>query len=426
MSWSRWRERALADECFLKWIPFQRRFGFGKDREPNRSKTGQKRRLFNPSRDSSVSPAKYASQTSGNNDNAPRLFFPRPYVTRRKNRKDDSGEDSWEANPLPKPQAPIQIGRPAPESSQSTPTLKTSPRCLIRPPSMETPLQPVTKSMPHKESAIEVTGIYIDLVMLEAKGVDVNAKQSIGAPEKDPAQQTKFSNEQWQALSALQRSLLHELHDFSLASQHPSPTPGLTQSTAKFWMPARLWRHGIHSFLEILRRGLSDPLDDILKFIYIAYSMVALLYINVTALRYTWIRCLRDLGRYQREIGDGEPAGVFASRAHRVSKPSSSLSNRAVRVLILALSFRQASASSSANDLSPAPKTSREWPFGSRVPLFSSWPFAVFGMLLAGLSHLLARRLGPSRVSGTMMAVFGFVWLRINGDETTPPVVLWT
>ena len=71
-------------------------------------------------------------------------------------------------------------------------------------------------------------------------------------------------------------------------------------------------------------------------------------------------------------------------------------------------------------------KTGREWPFGPSVPSFSSWPFAVSGMLLAGLSPLLARRLGPSRVSGTLMAVFGFVWLRINDDETTTPVVLWT
>lgn len=116
----------------------------------------------------------------------------------------------------------------------------------------------------------------------------------------------------------------------------------------------------------------------------------------------------------------------FAAWAYRPVKKLSFWPNRAVRGLAFALSIRLASASNSGNDLSPAPKTGREWPFGPSVPSFSSWPFAVSGMLLAGLSPLLARRLGPSRVSGTLMAVFGFVWLRINDDETTTPVVLWT
>jgi hypothetical protein len=45
--------------------------------------------------------------------------------------------------------------------------------------------------------------------------------------------QPKFNNEQWPALIALHRTLLHEHRDFFLASQHPSASPALWQTTCK-------------------------------------------------------------------------------------------------------------------------------------------------------------------------------------------------
>ncbi|KXH31608.1 hypothetical protein CSAL01_04605 [Colletotrichum salicis] len=70
----------------------------------------------------------------------------------------------------------------------------------------------------------EVKGMYAGLVMVESKciGVD-NAQNSSSASESNP----KFNNEQLQALIALHRTLLHEHHDFFLASQHPSASPAL-------------------------------------------------------------------------------------------------------------------------------------------------------------------------------------------------------
>lgn len=44
-----------------------------------------------------------------------------------------------------------------------------------------------------------------------------------------------------------------------------------------------MWRHGIQSFLELLRHRLPDPLEHMLSFIYLAYSMMALLYETVPA-----------------------------------------------------------------------------------------------------------------------------------------------
>lgn len=67
-------------------------------------------------------------------------------------------------------------------------------------------------------------------------------------------------------------------------------------------MPARMWRHGIHSFLELLRHRLPDSLDHMLAFVYLAYSMMALLMESVPSFVETWIECLGDLARYRMAI----------------------------------------------------------------------------------------------------------------------------
>src|SRR5271170_4932623 len=59
-------------------------------------------------------------------------------------------------------------------------------------------------------------GIYAGLVMVEKKCVEIDGQQASST--------NKLSHEQWQALIALHRILLHEHHDFFLASQHPSAT----------------------------------------------------------------------------------------------------------------------------------------------------------------------------------------------------------
>src|SRR5271154_358617 len=67
-------------------------------------------------------------------------------------------------------------------------------------------------------------------------------------------------------------------------------------------MPARMWRHGIHSFLELLRHRLPDSLDHMLAFVYLAYSMMALLMESVPSFVETWIECLGDLASYRMAI----------------------------------------------------------------------------------------------------------------------------
>jgi hypothetical protein len=136
--------------------------------------------------------------------------------------------------------------------------------------------------------------------MVETKCIHVDRAQAAAQDNNDPSQ--KLAADHWQALIALHRTLLHEHHDFFLASQHPSASPALRRLAAKYTMPARMWKHGIHSFLELLRRRFPESIDYMLAFIYLAYQMMALLHETVPAFEDTWIECLGDLGRYRMAI----------------------------------------------------------------------------------------------------------------------------
>jgi hypothetical protein len=140
--------------------------------------------------------------------------------------------------------------------------------------------------------------------MVETKCIHVDRAQSLAAQDSGTDSKTNWAPDHWQALIALHRTLLHEHHDFFLASQHPSASPALRRLAAKYSMPARMWKHGIHSFLELLRRQLPESIDYMLAFIYLAYQMMALLYETVPAFEETWIECLGDLGRYRMAIED--------------------------------------------------------------------------------------------------------------------------
>lgn len=149
----------------------------------------------------------------------------------------------------------------------------------------------------------EVKGIYAGLVMVGARCIEVDNEQAVVLSS---GSSTPLNDERWQALITLHRCLLHEHHDFFLASQHPSASPALRRLASKYAMPARMWRHGIHSFLELLRHRLPHSLDHMVAFIYLAYSMMALLYETVPAFEDTWIECLGDLARYRMAIEDGD------------------------------------------------------------------------------------------------------------------------
>ncbi|KAF2107222.1 hypothetical protein BDV96DRAFT_654068 [Lophiotrema nucula] len=165
-------------------------------------------------------------------------------------------------------------------------------------------LQPDSRPISQEQLASEVKSIYAGLTMVETKCIHVDRAQATAAQDSDGDSNSKLGSDHWQALIALHRTLLHEHHDFFLASQHPSASPALRRLASKYSMPARMWKHGIHSFLELLRRRLPESIDYMLAFIYLAYQMMALLYETVPAFEDTWIECLGDLGRYRMAIED--------------------------------------------------------------------------------------------------------------------------
>ncbi|RAR15499.1 telomerase-binding protein est1a protein [Stemphylium lycopersici] len=161
-------------------------------------------------------------------------------------------------------------------------------------------LKPDSRPISQEQLASEVESIYSTLTMVEAKCIRVDLAQAKAFEENAP----QPTSGHWQALIALHRTLLHEHHDFFLAIQHPSASPALRRLAAKRFMPARMWKHGIHSFLELLRMRLPESIDYMLAFIYLGYQMMALLHETVPALDDTWIERLGDLGRYRMAIED--------------------------------------------------------------------------------------------------------------------------
>jgi hypothetical protein len=141
------------------------------------------------------------------------------------------------------------------------------------------------------------SSVYTLLVTVEAK---CKAKRALA----DRSTQPKLNNKEWQKLIAWHQILLDRYYDFFSFSQHPSASPALRQVASKNAMPAKMWRYGIHPFLELLRHCLPASWDYMLTFIYFAYSMVTLLYETVQAFEDIWIECLGDLGRYRMAIED--------------------------------------------------------------------------------------------------------------------------
>jgi hypothetical protein len=96
-------------------------------------------------------------------------------------------------------------------------------------------LQPETRSITQEQLVDEVKEVYAGLVMVEEKCAEIDQQQA--------STTNKLSNERWNALINLHRTLLHQYHDFFLASQPPSSSPALRRLATKYAMPARMWKH---------------------------------------------------------------------------------------------------------------------------------------------------------------------------------------
>ncbi|KAF2675462.1 hypothetical protein BT63DRAFT_450451 [Microthyrium microscopicum] len=198
-------------------------------------------------------------------------------------------------------------------SQPSTPPALASPRhtaprqqrgVIECPPDPRYPnliLQPDSRGISQEQLATEVRSIYNGLASLEARCIKLDREQAIQS-EKGP-----IPPNTWRALISIHRALLNDHHDFFLASQHPSAAPPLHRLAIKYNMPARMWKHGIHGFLELLRHQLPASLEFMISFIYLAYQMMSLLLETVPSFEDTWIECLGDLSRYRMAVEEEDP-----------------------------------------------------------------------------------------------------------------------
>lgn len=158
--------------------------------------------------------------------------------------------------------------------------------------------RPAILPIRQEQLVAEVKGIYAGLAMVESRYIEVDNAQSarIHTP--------RSNDRQWQAIVALIRleTLLQRYEDFRWTSQHPSGSSALRRLARKYWVPARIWWHGTHPFLDLLRQRVPELLKHMLAFICLAYPMMALLYETVLIFANVWIECLGDLGQCDRAV----------------------------------------------------------------------------------------------------------------------------
>jgi serine/threonine protein kinase len=164
--------------------------------------------------------------------------------------------------------------------------IKTRHKIILSPTLFMLPETPLTT----EQLVNEVRAIYAGLVTAE--------KQCIKSVNQQNENPEKLTDLQWQEVTNLHQTLLRKHSDFFLASNHPMASKTVKELAETYRMPARLWRYGIYSFLELLRKNLPLSLDHMLSFIHVAHTMLTSLLESIPAFQLTWMECLGDLARY--------------------------------------------------------------------------------------------------------------------------------
>ena len=128
---------------------------------------------------------------------------------------------------LEESQKPIRLGTEQKLSDGDSPSEDKPPEGSEVEPEML--LQSDTGPISHEQLVVEVKGIYADLVMVEAKCIDIDERQSTAAQEKDLSKKVDLKNDEWQPVVALHKKLSHEHHDIFPASQHSSARSSFRQ-----------------------------------------------------------------------------------------------------------------------------------------------------------------------------------------------------
>lgn len=88
---------------------------------------------------------------------------------------------------------------------------------------------------------------------------------------------------------------------------HPNTTSHeLRDLSARYSMPARMWRHDIHPFLELLRNRLPESQERMSSFVCFCFSTIASVRDRAPDFQEAWNECLSDLARYRLAIEEAD------------------------------------------------------------------------------------------------------------------------
>ncbi|KAH7002580.1 hypothetical protein EDB80DRAFT_867582 [Ilyonectria destructans] len=132
----------------------------------------------------------------------------------------------------------------------------------------------------------EVDRLYDELVKIETDCIQAERAQQL-------------TDDQWRARIELHRNLLRKHHELLLTSQHPSADRDLRRMASDCGLPGRMWRHGVHSLLDLMHHHLPPSSEHRLSFLDIASNTIERLHEAAPRFDNTWYECLGDLGRYR-------------------------------------------------------------------------------------------------------------------------------
>jgi len=148
--------------------------------------------------------------------------------------------------------------------------------------------------VPEPQLIQEIKSVYAGLLLLETKCIQVDQQVAL----QYQGNERTITPVYWKALSEIHRKLLNEHVDMFLCSQHPSGGPALKRLIERYNIAARLWKHGIESYVELLRRALPESLDFLKSYLHLVYGILSMLLEIVPAFKATFQECLGDVARY--------------------------------------------------------------------------------------------------------------------------------
>lgn len=137
--------------------------------------------------------------------------------------------------------------------------------------------------------------------MVETKCIQVDRDQ---AAMLTTDTNSTLSSDHWQSLIALHRTLLHEHHDFFIASQHPSASPALRRLAQKYAMPSRMWRYGVQSLLELFRGAPRREFEQMSTFLRSTYDVLGALQENLPNMAEEWNKIRDAVMEYENLLFD--------------------------------------------------------------------------------------------------------------------------